>query len=144
MKPASPVSGEQPSEHMATVICASAMRIRSRISRKPSPAYARFLRRGKKPRLMKRSSCSMTRIRLCLLLLICAALPVFSLPAQQNKTAEPGQSDSNSQILSVNVDLVNVIFTVADKSGKLITRLPKEDFKVFEDDKAQTLSNFSN
>ncbi len=90
---------------------------------------------------MKRS---MKRIRIGLLFLVCAALPVFSLTAQQNKTAEPAQPDSNSQILSVNVDLVNVIFTVADKSGKLITRLPKEDFKVFEDDKSQTMSNFSN
>lgn len=57
-------------------------------------------------------------------------------------------SQSNSQVppqtLSVNVDLVNVLFTVSDKSGKYITNLPKEDFKVFEDDKAQAISAFSN
>ena len=86
----------------------------------------------------------MKRVRICLVLLLCAALPAFSLLAQQNKNVEQPQPDSNSQILSVNVDLVNVIFTVADKSGKLVTRLPKEDFKVFEDDKSQAISNFSN
>ena len=48
------------------------------------------------------------------------------------------------QTLSVNVDLVNVLFTVADKTGKFVTDLGKEDFKVFEDDKPQTISNFSN
>jgi VWFA-related protein len=86
----------------------------------------------------------MKRVRICLVLLLCAALPAFSLLAQQNKNPEQTQPDTPSQILSVNVDLVNVIFTVADKSGKLVTRLPKENFKVFEDDKSQTISNFSN
>jgi Ca-activated chloride channel family protein len=86
----------------------------------------------------------MKRMRICLALLLSAALPAFSILGQQNKNAEQVQPDSNSQILSVNVDLVNVIFTVADKSGKLVTRLPKENFKVLEDDKQQTISNFSN
>jgi Ca-activated chloride channel homolog len=84
----------------------------------------------------------MKRLRICLIVLAGVALPAFSLLAQQNKNA--AQSDTNSQILSVNVDLVNVIFTVADKSGKLVTRLPRDNFKVFEDDKQQTISNFSN
>src|SRR4051794_22599598 len=119
MKPASPACGAQPSEHMATVTCASAMPISSKISRKPSTAYGRFRRRGKKLRFMKRFT---TRIRIGLLLLVCVALPVFSGPAQQHKNPEPAQPDSNSQTLSINVDLVNVLFTVADKSGKLITR----------------------
>jgi len=47
--------------------------------------------------------------------------------------------------LSVNVDLVNVLLTVADnKTGRLITNLQKDDFKVFEDEKPQAISNFSN
>jgi VWFA-related protein len=86
----------------------------------------------------------MKRMRICLVLLLCAALPALTLLAQQSKNPAQAQPDSNSQTLSVNVDLVNVIFTVADKSGKLVTRLPKDNFKVFEDDKAQTISNFSN
>src|SRR5205085_340855 len=45
--------------------------------------------------------------------------------------------------LQVNVELVNVPVSVADKKGKYVTNLKKEDFKVFEDDKAQTITNFS-
>jgi Ca-activated chloride channel family protein len=57
-------------------------------------------------------------------------------------TASWAQKDP--QTLSVNVDLVNVLFTVADKNGRFITNLEKDDFKVLEDDKPQTISNFSN
>src|SRR5262249_3629512 len=44
---------------------------------------------------------------------------------------------------SVSVDRVNVLFTVAGRGGKLITDLTKDDFTVFEDGEAQTISNFS-
>src|SRR5215831_14476299 len=64
-----------------------------------------------------------------------------SAPAGQQvaSTAKP----SDDQTLSVNVDLVNILFTVADRKGKFVTNLKKEDFKVFEDEKGQTISNFS-
>src|SRR5438128_1892660 len=58
--------------------------------------------------------------------------------------AMTGWAQKDQQTLSVNVDLVNVLFTVADKTGKFVTGLGKEDFKVFEDDKPQSISNFSN
>lgn len=74
----------------------------------------------------------MKRIRLFVALLLCAPI----LIAQRNP-APP-------QTLEVNVDLVNVLFTVSDKTGKFITNLPKGDFKVLEDDRPQTISNFSN
>jgi len=45
--------------------------------------------------------------------------------------------------ISVNVDLVNVLFTVFDKKGKFITTLTKDNFKVFEDDRPQEITNFS-
>ncbi|HEY2380091.1 MAG TPA: VWA domain-containing protein [Terriglobia bacterium] len=45
--------------------------------------------------------------------------------------------------LSVNVDRVNVLFTVSGKGGKLVTHLTKDDFKVFEDGNPQDISNFS-
>jgi VWFA-related protein len=86
----------------------------------------------------------MRPIRLILAFVVCMALPAGSLVAQKNKRGEQPKTDSNSQTLSVNVDLVNVLFTVADKSGKFITNLPRDDFKVFEDEKQQTISNFSN
>src|SRR5206468_2030287 len=43
----------------------------------------------------------------------------------------------------VNVDLVNILFTVAGKKGKVVTNLRKDDFRVFEDEKAQNITNFS-
>jgi Ca-activated chloride channel family protein len=84
----------------------------------------------------------MKNIRLFLAISVCLVLPA-SLSAQRNKKPEPSKTD-NEQTLSVNVDLVNVLFTVADKNGRFITNLQKEDFKVSEDDRGQTISNFSN
>lgn len=60
-------------------------------------------------------------------------------PAAPTTQARPG----GDQTISVDVNLVNLLFTVADKKGKFVTNLRKEDFKVFEDEKAQTITNFS-
>jgi Ca-activated chloride channel homolog len=45
--------------------------------------------------------------------------------------------------LSVNVDLVSMLATVADRQGRLISNLKKEDFRLFEDDTPQEISRFS-
>jgi len=45
--------------------------------------------------------------------------------------------------LVVNVDLVNVLFTVTDRKGKLVTDLSKEELKLYEDNKLQSITNFS-
>jgi Ca-activated chloride channel homolog len=55
----------------------------------------------------------------------------------------PPLQKADEQTLSVNVDLVNVLFTVADKKGKFITGLKQEYFKVYEDGKPQSITNFS-
>ena len=60
--------------------------------------------------------------------------------ASQNAQPTVQQDD---QPLRVTVDLVNVLFTVADKKGKLISTLKKEDFRIYEDDRLQTVTNFS-
>jgi Ca-activated chloride channel family protein len=59
--------------------------------------------------------------------------------ARQN----PPPAKSTDQTLSVNVDLVNVLFTTTDKKGKFIPDLRREDFKVYEDGKPQSITNFS-
>jgi Ca-activated chloride channel homolog len=84
----------------------------------------------------------MKNIRLFLAIAVCVVLPA-SLAAQKNKKAQPPKEDA-AQTLSVNVDLVNVLFTVADKNGRFITNLQKNDFKVTEDYMPQMVSNFSN
>jgi VWFA-related protein len=59
----------------------------------------------------------------------------------------PGQDQppQNAQpTIHVNVDLVNVLFTVkAKKGGQLIPNLEKSDFTVFEDGQQQTIQHFS-
>ena len=63
----------------------------------------------------------------------------FSAQAQQpTETME-----FRGETLSVDVQRVNVLFTVANGKGKLITNLRREDFNVFEDDRLQQISNFS-
>jgi Ca-activated chloride channel family protein len=54
-----------------------------------------------------------------------------------------GQSEKNTEKLVVNVDLINVLFTVTDKRGRLVTDLSKSDISLTEDSKPQTITNFS-
>src|SRR5579884_3704857 len=64
--------------------------------------------------------------------------------AQTQKPPAP-PSASDQQTLRVSSTLVNTVFTVADRNGKgkFITNLKQTDFKVYEDDKLQTITNFS-
>ena len=48
-----------------------------------------------------------------------------------------------SQLIKVDVDLVNVYLTVCNKSGRLITNLARENFTVLEDGAPQVITNFS-
>jgi VWFA-related protein len=87
-------------------------------------------------------------IGLVLVFALCGALTA-ALKQQQRGNTPPTaagatvQRQPDGDTISVNVDLVNVLFTVADKKGKFVTNLRKEDFKVYEDDKAQSISRFS-
>jgi len=78
------------------------------------------------------------------LLLGLSSAPVFhsQSPAKalDNKTEKPDKTQEN---LVVNVELINVLFTVTDRKGKLVTDLDKSDLKLFEDNKTQTITNFS-
>ncbi len=57
--------------------------------------------------------------------------------------AQEQSSEQRDQTITVDVDLVDVHFTVSDKKGKLFTGLKKEDFRVFEDGQPQPITNFS-
>lgn len=54
-----------------------------------------------------------------------------------------GQPEKSTENLVVNVDLINVLFTVTDKRGRLVTDLNKSDITLAEDNKPQTITNFS-
>src|SRR5262245_23247928 len=48
-----------------------------------------------------------------------------------------------NQSLSVNVALVDVIFSVLDPRGKLVSNLSQRDFRVYENGELQTVTHFS-
>jgi VWFA-related protein len=69
---------------------------------------------------------------------------VGSLPAQQTaKTSRPATTPAAADNIKVRVDLVNVLVTVTNKKNRLENGLGKEDFRVFEDNKPQTIRYFS-
>ncbi len=76
---------------------------------------------------------------------------LLSLPgqvaAQGNQAAAPrpaaDQATTIQKPLKVQVNLVNVLFTVTDKKERMVLDLAKNDFRVFEDGKPQTISFFS-
>jgi Ca-activated chloride channel family protein len=84
------------------------------------------------------------------LILGVSALVAGQRGQRQNAPATPPAAPNaaplasgDDQTISVNVDLVNIPVTVADRKGKFVTNLKKEDFKVFEDERVQSITNFS-
>jgi Ca-activated chloride channel family protein len=66
-------------------------------------------------------------------------------PSPQDKKPAPSKSEDIPQgpSLSIDVDLVNFDVVVTDQSGNPISGLEKNQFKVFDNDVEQTISNFS-
>jgi Ca-activated chloride channel homolog len=90
----------------------------------------------------------MKRMMIVLLMLACTGAALAQragqTPSQATRpVANPQTNAQKEDTLSVNVNLVDLLYTVADKKGKFITSLRKEDFKVYEDDKNQVISNFT-
>jgi len=50
---------------------------------------------------------------------------------------------AQDDVIKVDVDLVNILASVRNKSGALMGNLNKDDFKIFEDGKEQTIKNFT-
>lgn len=90
--------------------------------------------------------------RLILLSLLASSLlaPVLaaaqeSQPAtvnEQNSASEQPQAADSSPNFAVNVNLVNLFFTVKDRRGVPVRNLSREDFEVYEDGKPQTIKYF--
>jgi VWFA-related protein len=76
------------------------------------------------------------------LFVLCAL--VGSLAAQETVgTSRPATTQVPTDKIKVRVDLVNVLMTVTNKKNRLELDLGKEDFRVFEDGKPQTIRYFS-
>jgi VWFA-related protein len=79
----------------------------------------------------------------CVVLFVFCVL-VGSLAAQETvRTSRPATTQVPTDKIKVRVDLVNVLMTVTNKKNRLEIDLAKDDFRVFEDDKPQTIRYFS-
>lgn len=50
---------------------------------------------------------------------------------------------ANQETLRIDVDLVNVLFTVEDRKRGFVTALDENSFRVYENDRRESISNFS-
>src|SRR5579859_4684914 len=83
-----------------------------------------------------------------LLIGILAFLTAAQSPSSQDnldvqKKNEPAVETSNSRTIKVTSDLVNVLFTVFDKKNRMVVDLTKDDVRVVEDNKPQSIRFFS-
>ena len=79
----------------------------------------------------------------CVVLFVLSVL-VGSFAAQETVgPSRPATTQVPTHKIQVRVDLVNVLMTVTNKKNRLQTDLTKDDFRVFEDDKPQTIRYFS-
>src|SRR5439155_23780478 len=72
-------------------------------------------------------------------------VPLPETPIPIDKPGPPQKSDQlpKTDTLSIDVDLVDVDVVVTDQSGNPIRGLTKANFKVFDDNVEQTVTNFS-
>ena len=74
------------------------------------------------------------------------------LRAQQNPSVAPAQRDRTvtktqpqepqADVIRVETNLVNTLFTAVDKDRHFVTTLKAEDIRIFENDVPQTISVF--
>jgi len=89
------------------------------------------------------------RLRLFGFLLAVTILSSASLSAQQPNPSAPPPPASQEQIqksqtvIPVQVNLVDVLFTVLDRRNKLVPSLEKQDFKVLDDNISKDIRYFS-
>ncbi len=76
--------------------------------------------------------------------MLASCLSGFGQPPNPGPGSDQDAGASQEPTIRVNVDLVNVYFTVkTKKGGQLIPNLKKENFSVVEDGKPQTVERFS-
>src|SRR5437763_5094175 len=71
-----------------------------------------------------------------------SAMGVCVLVAQTPVQQRPVQADEPARIV-VDVNRVDMLFTVTDKKGRFVTNLAKEDFEVIESKKPQEIQEFA-
>src|SRR5215216_3964248 len=70
---------------------------------------------------------------------------VLAVEAQNQKVPQPSQPASASPTdtrITLDVNRVNMLFTVSDKKGRFVTDLKREDFEITEQKKPQQIVEF--
>ena len=63
--------------------------------------------------------------------------------AAQNRRSRPQAAAVNDDTrITLDVNRVNMLFTVSDKKGRFVTDLKKEDFEIIEEKKPQKIVEF--
>src|SRR5579883_205227 len=78
-----------------------------------------------------------TGMRKLIVFVLLGAALTAQPPQQQSKPADEAPT------IKVDVDIVNILASVRDKHGALVSNLEKNDFTVFEDGKQQTIQYFT-
>src|SRR5687767_8054623 len=81
------------------------------------------------------------RMRMAGVVVLLAGAAVVT--AGQNPQTPPPPQGVESPTFKLQVDYVEVDAVVTDQQGRFVRDLKKEDFQVFEDRKAQTISAFT-
>jgi VWFA-related protein len=90
-----------------------------------------------------------TAVRACRSLAFCAlalgllAAPLAAQPAIRSGPGEGTDTTAEDFTIRVGVDLVDVLFTVTDRNGRLVADLTADDFIVEEDGVPQSIQYFS-
>ena len=67
----------------------------------------------------------------------------FMAAGHAQQAGQSQQDDKQAFRFRTGVELINVTATVTDGSGRFVSGLRKEDFRVYEDDQPQTITHFS-
>jgi VWFA-related protein len=78
------------------------------------------------------------------LVLIASAFVAAALATPSGQQQQQQQDDSQAFRFRTAVELINVTVTVTDGTGRFVSGLRREDFRIFEDGVEQPVSHFSN
>ncbi|HEY8562383.1 MAG TPA: VWA domain-containing protein [Pyrinomonadaceae bacterium] len=68
---------------------------------------------------------------------------LFFAVAAFAQTPTPKPVETDADVVKISTTLIQVDATVTDKNGRVVTDLTADDFEIFENDKKQSITNFS-
>jgi VWFA-related protein len=93
--------------------------------------------------MMKRVSTSLVALLMAASLTTVALAKVVVLLSAQAQGTPPQQSDPQAFKFRTGIELINVNATVTDQSGRFVSGLTKDDFRVFDDEQLQAVTHFT-